>query len=389
MVGVIVRAHRSSADAPVFEGIPTMRLRGLRVRATLGAAVVCGAATLAASALGPTAALPHQAVRRAEYLNDKAPYPQCHASTIAEASRGHLVAAWFGGTREGAPDVGIWLSRHEGGRWLTAVEVADGTQPDGTRYPTWNPVLFAPPGGPLMLFYKVGPSPSTWWGMVKTSTDGGRTWSEATRLPAPILGPIKNKPVILKDGSWLSASSTEGTPTGWRAHFELSRDRGRTWQFVGPIDKGPSGIEAIQGSVLFHRDGRLQALMRTQNGVLATTWSGDAGRTWSPLAPSGLPNPNSGTDAITLRDGRHLLVYNNSAPSPKMPTRGPRFPLNVALSSDGVRWRMVLTLEDQPMPNGYAYPAVIQASDGLVHVTYTWNRERIKHVVIDLRRLER
>lgn len=372
-----------------------MALCGLRVRTSLGAAVVCAASTLAASALGTAAlgtaapgtaaAAQHPAVRLTEFLNDQAPYPQCHASTIVEASPGHLVAAWFGGTREGAPDVGIWLARHDGTRWLAAVEVADGKQPDGTRHPTWNPVLFAPPEGPLVLFYKVGPSPSTWWGMVKTSTDGGRTWSAAMRQPSPILGPIKNKPVILKDGSWLSASSTEGTPSGWRSHFELSRDRGRTWEFIGPIDKGPSGLEAIQGGILFHRDGRLQALLRTRNGVLAATWSGDDGRNWSPLAPGGLPNPNSGIDAITLKDGRHLLVYNHSAPPAETPAIGPRYPLNVALSSDGTDWRMVLTLEDAPLPNGYAYPAVIQASDGLVHITYTWNRERIKHVVIDPR----
>jgi predicted neuraminidase/glyoxylase-like metal-dependent hydrolase (beta-lactamase superfamily II) len=323
------------------------------------------------------------AVRHTEFLNERAPYPQCHASTIVEVSPGRLAAAWFGGTREGTADVGIWLTRFDGARWLAPVQVADGRQEDGTRVPTWNPVLFAPPGGPLMLFYKAGPSPSAWWGLVKTSTDGGLTWSAASRLQAPLLGPIKNKPVVLADGSWLSCSSTEGTPRGWRAHVELSRDRGRTWQLVGPIEQGPAGLEAIQGSVLVHRDGRLQALLRTRNGVLATTWSSDAGRTWSPLTASGLPNPNSGTDALTLKDGRHLLVYNHAAPLPATPATGPRYPLNVALSDDGVTWRQVLTLEDQPVPDGYAYPAVIQASDGLVHVTYTWNRERIRHVVID------
>jgi predicted neuraminidase len=260
-------------------------------------------------------------------------------------------------------------------------------QPDGTRYPTWNPVLFRAPAGTLWLFYKVGPSPSAWWGMVKTSADGGRTWSDARRLPSPLLGPIKNKPVILADGTWLSASSTEGTPTGWRAHFELSRDAGQTWQFVGPIDKGPLSLEAIQGSVLFHRDGRLQSLLRTRNGVLATTWSSDGGQTWTALQPSALPNPNAGTDAITLRDGRHLLVYNHSQPPPESPTRGVRYPLNVGISSDGVLWRMAATLEDEPRPDGYAYPAVIQTSDGLVHITYTWDRKRIKHVVIDPRLL--
>jgi predicted neuraminidase len=364
--------------------------RARRHRASSPPSLVSRAVAAAAVLLtGALVAAPPPAIKVAEFLNERAPYPQCHASTIVEVAPGRLVAAWFGGTREGAPDVGIWVARFDGTRWLDAVEVANGTQPDGTRHPTWNPVLFAPTKGPLVLFYKVGPSPSAWWGMVRTSADGGRTWSAATRLPAPLLGPIKNKPVILADGTWLSASSTEGTPTGWRAHFESSRDGGRTWQFIGPIDKGSATLEAIQGSVLFHRDGRLQTMLRTRDGVLATTWSSDNGRSWSPLAPSGLPNPNSGTDAVTLKDGRHLLVYNNSAPPPETPSKGPRYPLNVAISRDGVRWTMVLTLEDQPRPDGYAYPAVIQTSDGLVHITYTWNRERIKHVVIDPRELGR
>jgi predicted neuraminidase len=117
--------------------------------------------------------------------------------------------------------------------------------------------------------------------------------------------------------------------------------------------------------------------------VLATTWSSDNGKTWSPLERTELPNPNSGTDALTLRDSRHLLVYNHSSPTPETPTRGTRYPLDVAVSTDGVSWDRVLTLETEPMPSGYAYPAVIQTSDGMVHITYTWNRELIKHVVLD------
>jgi predicted neuraminidase len=365
--------------------VTTGRAALLAFGVTCGIVVVLadrGAVVRAEAAAQVADASPRRAVKLAEFLNEGASYPQCHASTIVETSPGRLAAAWFGGTREGAPDVGIWLARYDGRRWQEATEVANGSQPNGTRHPTWNPVLFKPPDGPLRLFYKVGPSPGAWWGMVQTSPDEGVTWGAAQRLPAPLLGPIKNKPVILSDGTWLSASSTEGTPTGWRAHVEISRDEGHTWQFIGPIDQGTSSLDAIQGTVLFHRGGRLQALLRTRNGVIATTWSSDAGRSWSPLAPSGLPNPNSGIDAVTLRDGRHLLVYNHVAPPPGL-SSGPRCPLNVAISRDGVEWRMVLTLEDQPLPDGYAYPAVIQTSDGLVHVTYTWNRRRIKHVVLD------
>jgi predicted neuraminidase len=328
----------------------------------------------------------HPAVRSAEFLNEHAPYPQCHASTIAEVAPGRLVAAWFGGTREGAPDVGVWVTRFESGRWTEPSEAANGLQPDGTRYPTWNPVLFAAAGQPLRLFYKVGPSPRAWWGMVKTSADGGRTWTEAARLAPPLLGPIKNKPVVLADGSWLSASSTEDSPDGWRVHVERSQDAGRTWALVGPIDKGPWNLEAIQGSVLFHRDGRLQMVGRTRSSVVFGTWSADGGRTWSPLEPLGLPNPNAGTDAVTLKDGRHLILYNDAAPLPGT-RNGRRYPLVVALSADGVCWNKTAVIEDEPIPDGYAYPAVIQTTDGLVHITYTWNRQRIRHVVLDPRHL--
>src|SRR5690606_13761815 len=131
-----------------------------------------------------------------------------------------LVAAWFGGEYERHPNVGIWVSRHADGRWTAPVEVATGVQPDGTRHPTWNPVLFKPADGPLMLFYKVGPNPREWWGMRIVSRVGGRTWSTPERLPEGIIGPVKNKPVVLDGGDVLAGSSTEHD--GWRVHFERS-----------------------------------------------------------------------------------------------------------------------------------------------------------------------
>jgi predicted neuraminidase len=322
----------------------------------------------------------HPAIVSAQFTYETAPYPQCHASTIVETAPGKLLAAWFGGTRERNPDVGIWVAHYDGGKWQEAVEVANGVQGDGSRQPTWNPVLFQPPGQPLHLFYKVGPSPSAWWGMVKTSTDDGRTWGEARRLPDGILGPVKNKPVVLPDGAWLSASSTEGRD-GWQVHFERSADAGKTWQRIGPVEKGPS-LEAIQPSVLFHKDGSLQALCRSKQGVVAQSWSKDGGKTWSALTAAALPNPNSGTDAVTIADGRQLIVYNHSGHRPHE-AKGNRYPLDVAVSKDGLAWRHVLTLETEPCGSGYAYPAVIQSADGRVHITYTWDRKRIKHVVLD------
>jgi predicted neuraminidase len=271
------------------------------------------------------------------------------------------------------------LSRHIAGNWTPPVEVANGVGFSTNRFPCWNPVLFQPKTGPLLLFYKVGPSPSAWWGMLITSDDNGQTWSQPRRLPGGILGPIKNKPVQLANGDILCPSSTEGE-TGWRVHFERTRDLGRTWQATPPLNDGKE-ISAIQPSILFHPGGKLQALGRTKQAKIFEVWSDDAGKTWGKMTLTSLPNPNSGTDAVTLKDGRQLLVYNHN-PTPKG-----RSPLNVAISTDGKKWLAALVLEDEP-GSEFSYPAVIQASDGLVHVAYTWKRQRVKHVVIDPARLE-
>ena len=356
---------------------------------------VLHAAALAFAALGaapaqaqvpPAEAAAGQAVLTREFVYTDAPYPQCHASTIVETRAGTIAAAWFGGTRESDPDVSIWFARRGPAGWEKPVKLADGVQPDGSRQPTWNPVLFQDPTGDLHLFYKVGPNPRSWWGMVITSRDDGRTWSRPRRLPDGILGPIKNKPVVLPDGSWLAPSSEEREGDLWTLHFERSSDRGKSWTRTGPV-ASPIPMAAIQPSILFHPDGVLEAVARTRSGALGMTWSKDMGRSWSAIAAIDLPNPNSGTDAVTLRDGRQLIVYNHSGHYPDQPGKGPRWPLNVALSDNGVSWRKVLTLESEPLPAGYAYPAVIQSADGLVHVTYTYNRVRIRHVVIDPARL--
>jgi len=309
-----------------------------------------------------------------EFIYETAPFPECHASTIAE-SQGALVAAWFGGKHEKSPDVGIWLSRKEDGKWTSPVEVANGVQSASKRYPCWNPVLFQPKTGPLLLFYKVGPSPGTWWGMVMTSADGGKKWSEPRRLPEGILGPIKNKPVQLDNGDILCPTSSEDN--GWRVHFERTPDLGQTWQATGPVNDGRE-IGAIQPSILLHHDGRLQALVRTRQGKIGQVWSEDQGKTWGTMTLTSLPNPNSGIDAVTLKDGRHLLVYNHTAKG--------RSPLNVAISTDGTAWQAALVLES--VAGEYSYPAIIQTSDGLVHITYTWKRQRVRHAVVALEKLD-
>jgi predicted neuraminidase len=225
-----------------------------------------------------------------------------------------------------------------------------------------------------MLFYKVGPDPSQWWGMLRTSKDDGKTWSDARRLPDGILGPIKNKPVQLPNGDILCPTSTEHD--GWRVHFERSADGGKSWEATPPLNDGKK-LGAIQPSILFHKGGKLQAVGRTRQGKVFEVWSDDGGKTWGKMALTALPNPNSGIDAVTLADGRQLLVYNHTATG--------RSPLNVALSDDGKTWKAAVVLESEP--GEYSYPAVIQAADGLVHVTYTWKRQRVKHVALDPKKL--
>src|SRR5579859_1301056 len=237
------------------------------------------------------------------FATGNVPFAECHASTIAETKQG-LLTAWFGGSGEGHLDVGIWLSRLESGVWSTPVEVAVGKQSDGSREPCWNPVLIQTKAGPLLLFYKVGPSPRKWWGMMMTSEDQGATWSTAQRLPQGILGPIKNKPIELRSGDLLCPSSTEDN--GWRVHFERTADFGKTWQATEPVNDGKE-FAAIQPTILLHAEGKLQALGRTRQGKIFEIWSEDSGRTWGKMTATPLPNPNSGIDAVTLTDGRQLL----------------------------------------------------------------------------------
>jgi alpha-L-rhamnosidase len=221
--------------------------------------------------------------------------------------------------------------------------------------------------------------------MIKTSQDQGASWSEARRLPEGIYGPVRAKPVKLPDGSLLCGSSTEHK--GWRVHMERTSDLGKTWSRTQTLNDGED-FAAIQPTILLYPqgnepypNGRIQILCRS-DGNLRQAWSTDGGVTWTPLTKSVLPNPSAGIDAVNLPDGRKLLVYNHSTRQ-----TGARSKLNVAVSRDGLHWQAALKLEDGKTVEGKdaygAYPAAILGSDGLVHITYTWRRDRINYVVID------
>lgn len=322
-----------------------------------------------------------------EPIFEEAPFPSCHASTIIEIEAGCFMAAWFGGTKEKAKDVGIWTSIYRNGAWSSPVEVVkhDDIQP------CWNPVLFKMPSktlcaGEILLFYKYGPHPSEWSGYLKRSIDGGNTWQEAKPLLLSsgdsAIGPVKNKPLLLDDGSIIAGSSIENVKPNF-CYFERSMDGGLTWTRSDPI--GPLHVQGntygiIQPTLLQTRDG-LVMLGRTRD-KLGHAWyskSTNQGKTWSPAEMLDLPVPDSGVDAVTLQNGTHLLLYNHGSSRKR---------LDAAISEDGKHWDSILNLEESTDPTPgieYSYPAVIQAEDGRVHITYTKNRTQIIHVVIEVR----
>ena len=325
-----------------------------------------------------------------EFLYETAFFPQCHASTIVETKKGDLVVAYFGGTKERNPDCCIWVSIKKKGEqaWQQPLLAADGMV-DGEKTACWNPVLFEMPDGELWLFYKVGKTVGEWTGWLIKSQDGGQTWGAPERLPDGFLGPIKNKPELI-DGRLVCGSSTEND--GWRFHVELYDLKTRQWTYVGPVestvaiktdDNQPHPIDCIQPSILRLSDGRLQVLMRTHNAKLATSFSSDGGQTWTSVTLSEVENNQSGTDAVTLKDGRHVLIYNNFETLP-LTKKGPRNPVSLAVSRDGQHWQHMLTLENSPTGE-FSYPAIIQGRDGTLHCVYTWRRERIVYQQVALK----
>ena len=358
-----------------------------------------------------------------EWLYKEAPFPQCHSASIVETTKGDLVATYFGGTKERNPDVCIWVSRKPKGSktWTAPQMVADGVEfkplkpnPEGKvsqvvtpqkpafngqftaipeweswktnrgeaaignnyREACWNPVLYQVPNGELQLYFKIGPNVAGWKGWVCRSKDGGKTWSQREPLPDGIYGPIKNKPVLSK-GRLISPTSDERD--GWKLYFEYSDDMGKTWK-RSPFVEADDGVKAIQPSIIFLPDGRLQAVCRTRSRHVGITFSSDNGETWSKLQLIDTPNNNSGLDAVTLKDGSYAMICNHWPIEPDK-EKGARTPLALLKSKDGIHWEHWMTLEDSPISQ-YSYPSIIQTKDGHIHVVYTWRRERIKHVEV-------
>ena len=196
---------------------------------------------------------------RSGYIYDNAPFPSCHASTLVDLKNGNILASWFGGSYEGHKDVAIWTSVLKKGQWSAPERVADGLVADTLRYPCWNPVLFRSSSNEVFLYYKVGPSPREWWGMMIRSSDGGKSWSKPARLPDGILGPIKNKPVQMADGTILSPSSVE-SERAWQVFMERSTDGGATWSLAQAL---PRAEQVLRDALLWDKHDKMS---RTLSG---------------------------------------------------------------------------------------------------------------------------
>ncbi len=328
-----------------------------------------------------------EAILQEELIFETAPFPSCHAVSLVETANGTLMATWFGGYHESHPRVGIWTSRKVDGRWTPPLEAANGLQENGEYLACWNPVLFQPKNGPLLLFFKVGRTPSTWWGEMMISNDDGKTWSDRQKLPENGIGPVRCKPLELADGRLVCPSSDE-TDGVWTSHLETTIDLGKTWSRTKPLHTKEEA-QTIQPTLLPFKDGRMAMLCRDKNsnGKIWQAWSDDAGKTWGKFTPTKLPNPCSGVDAIALDDGRFLLIYNHTVSKPENPNEpGGRNMINLAVSDDGKDWKAVCVFENSPKSE-FSYPAIIQTKDGLVHVAYTWQRKMMKHVVLNPKRI--
>eukprot|EP00873_Tetraselmis_striata_P029193 jgi/Tetstr1/449457/TSEL_036552.t1 len=340
-----------------------------------------------------------------------------HAATLAEVGRGEVLASWFGGSWEGRPDTAVYSARYRGGKWSEHSRVT------ASQGPHWNPVLCAKPGAAeTLLFLKHGVNYAQWRGLVVRSRDGGRTWGAPAGLASlkararGIVGPAKNKCLFTRDGTMLGGTSqelhrTRGKPYDgvkqWSVHIEYSSDGGRSWGRTPAI---PFKGNIIQPTLFLDSAGKVRMLARqrgratgtgesaTQSGriVLAKSNSTNGVSGWAPFRETTLPCPNSGLDAVRLADGRILVIYNHSN---RMGTWG-RTVINAALSyDDGESWRPVMTLDESPtVKKEFSYPAVIQASDGRVHIAYTYSskmlvsgksgRDNIRHVILDPSRLD-
>jgi predicted neuraminidase len=305
-------------------------------------------------------------------FDDDQPFAQCHASTIIRTGDDKFLVAWFAGTHEKHDDVGIWISKGLPGDWSVPIEIAK-VRNDAH----WNPVLFETPQGRIILFFKVGKVIDEWETWFMVSEDYGNTWTGASELVPGDKGgrgPVRNKPIVLSDGSWLAPASNENEDV-WNAFTDRSEDQGRTWKATPYIlvDRNLIPEEGVIQPTLWESSpGQVHMLLRSSSGSICRSDSEDHGRTWSPVYKTALPNNNSGIDLTQMDDGTLVLVYN-----PVAENWGPRTPISAAVSTDnGMTWSAPVIIESGGEDDEFSYPSVIHFGDTIAG-TYTWKKQRI------------
>ena len=312
--------------------------------------------------------------------------PSVHSATAIEIAGGDLRGFWYGGSREGAWDVAIYSSVFgaETGSWGSEQRVTtrEETQKDLGRYikKLGNPVVTRDREGRLWLFY-VSVSFGGWSGSAinaRSSADDGKTWSRARRL---VTSPFLNLSTLVKGPAIHYTDGTLGLPV----YHELIGKFGELVRLdenarvVGKT-RLSWGHSSLQPVVVPFDAERALALMRRSGGsaprILATE-TADAGRHWTALRPTSVNNPDAAIAALRSQGGELLLAFNDSEQD--------RSQLTLALSSDrGQSWRSIHVFDPpEPIVAGnarFAYPWLVQGTNGAFHLLYSWNRERIVHV---------
>ncbi len=324
------------------------------------------------------------------YACEACPTPSVHGANLIETRNGGLLATWFGGTREGATDAALWGAEFQPARrsWSAPrriIGVAEMQAALGRHIKTvGNSVLARDEHGELWLYF-VSVSIGGWAGSALNamhSVDEGKTWDEPRRL---ITSPFFNISTLNKSAPLLYDDGTIALPVyhefiGKFAELLRLDGTGRI------LDKAriTHGRHSIQPLLLPLAPQQVLALMRDVGpapGQVRASRSEDAGMHWSADEKLALPNPDSAVAGLRRPDGSLLLVFND--------VEAGRASLALALSRDeGRSWKTVRHFEQSQSSEEFSYPYLIRSHDGTMHLLYTWNRKRIRHVAFNDRWVE-